>query len=784
MSGFSFTKDPSPNVPDLPVGDKDVGPEVIKGAVSYEGDPQLAGIKFSFSGEANARIEAFNSLDDKDAEGIIGKPSEDASGFDLTLPPQITLTEESAWLKYRFEAQGKVSAAAEFSLGEAKVDGNKGVVFADYHLHDRDENARLAVVTDIPQLRFAAVADDAFRLGENEALSYQVYGELTASITLNWSDVFTASLNSLSSLLKSGQVLALKISPSASVEFHVGLKDDFRLVFTKGGGARVRVAVLKSKSREIGLKASLGVSVKFADPNAAQEVLTKLVEAVAGKPMSAIDGLLAKASLEDLSDKERAIVDALVERLSLGEAVQTLDDLRKEWESLKKKVAENIERAAKTKVELGFAYEYLRVSTDDTLLLAELDRDTFKQFHSQLMICELRGLTGWLKDNPAAVEKYLRQKTLKRTHAWGFTLGVSEWNLDIAGKDTIERTRIVQENIEGAQRIAYAGLRGYESKWVGDETSWAVDFKAEMKDFAKNKIPTACEFQYGLDFKWTWSEKKLKQKELLAFLDSALIWRIVSADNISEILKTVEANLNQKVEVSLGFTVEDKTLRALLPLIAARNVKQTGQSLTENDRLAAVALAKSMPYMDMYEGRRQPAYREMLYAPLWRFYFENDSLAARDYLSPASKTVEDIARDKHIPDGQGLALRERGMSGAATPAYQDFYTFAGQIFYNGRVGDAYPGIHRNWLQFAGGLTALDAALNPNSCAPYKTVEDVFGRLAKFWSQSLFVRAAGVYLLDLAADNTDETNTKLIKQINRSLTLTFKNGDVLTFAAAL
>jgi hypothetical protein len=188
--------------------------------------------------------------------------------------------------------------------------------------------------------------------------------------------------------------------------------------------------------------------------------------------------------------------------------------------------------------------------------------------------------------------------------------------------------------------------------------------------------------------------------------------------------------------------------------------------------------------MDMYEGRRQPTYREMLYTPLRRFYFENDSLAAKDYLSPASKTVEEIARDKHIADGPGLALRERGMSAATTPAYQDFYTFAGQIFYNGRVGDAYPGIHRNWLQFVGGLNALDAALNPNSCAPHKTVEDVFGRLAKFWNQSLFVRAAGVYLLDLAADNTDETNTKLIKQINRNLTFTFKNGDLLTFAAAL
>jgi hypothetical protein len=81
------------------------------------------------------------------------------------------------------------------------------------------------------------------------------------------------------------------------------------------------------------------------------------------------------------------------------------------------------------------------------------------------------------------------------------------------------------------------------------------------------------------------------------------------------------------------------------------------------------------------------------------------------------------------------------------------------------------------LEFAGGLSALRTAIDPNSCAPHQTIEDVFTRLRKFWSQTLYIRAAGIYLLDLAS-----TDSTLLRQINRAFTISFEGGDVFTFSA--
>jgi hypothetical protein len=755
-------------VPDKPLGSSDVGPALVGGTASYDGEQPVSGVKFGFGVEVNAGITAFNSSDDKDKDGILGPPpKKEDETFKVTFPPQIELTEEDAWLKYRASAKLKVSVSGAVAPVGFKLDASKGAVFTDFHRHDRGTSARAAVIADVQSLRFAGSAADVLALGPKEGVSYGVRGELSASITLTWSDVITASLGSLSNVLGAGKMLGLQIKPGLTVKFAVGLVDDFLVVFTRQGQAKTRVAIKKSDSREIGVGATLGVTVKWSDEAAVKDALTNIYKSVAGEAVDVVDKILDKATFEDLTAAERKIADELIRRLGLGEVVKTIKDLKERWDALKKRIEETINAVAKAKVALAFAYDYLRVSTEDTLLVCDLDAETLRRFHNDLMLCDLRGLLDWVAEdeNRPALVKYINQKSLTRSQAWGFSLGIGPWN--VAGKDKVELTSIVQRDIDGGERIAYRGLRRYEGS-LGDKFSWNVDFKAEMPGFARAGEATACQFKYGLHFKWLWDEKKLKASELPAYLDHAILWRVITQDNAAEVAGALKGHLDQKAQVALELTLDDEALRALLPLAVAA---AGGDSIFR-------ALAKSMPYMDLYEGRRLIKFRELLYAPLWKFYFQNDSLPIDSYPPTAAATVQKIALNEHIPDGAGLASRERGTS-STMPAFQDAFTFSGQIFKHGSTAADFSGVHGGWRSFVEGLTTLNDGLRQGSCAPHKSIERVFKRLTAFWSQSLFVRAAGVYLIDIAAANGD-----LAKKLNRALTITVKNGDVFTFSASM
>ena len=765
MSGLTFDADSSPSLPDKPLGATDVGPNLVGGTVGYEAEPQLTGIKFGLGVQGNASLTVFNSADDVDSDGVLGLPIEQETGFGtLSLPPQILFGGDGAWLKFRYSAKAKVQPGGTISPGiQFKVDGSKEVIFADYHVHSGSENTRTALLADARALRFAANVNDVFELKDREALLYQTRGELAASITLSWSDVFSSTLAGLSAFVKSGRLLAVEIAPTASVTFHVGLVDDFRLIFTRGDGDLVRVAVKKSSSREAGANASLGVVAKFANEDDIAEALTKLLEAVSGQAIADVEKVLSQANLESLPSPLDRIAKALIERLGFGDVVSTIDALKTRWEALKSKIEAMIRKVAAAKVEAAFTYEYLRISTETTLLVANVERDIFKQVHNELLLCDLRDLLSRLEGNPGAIETYLNEKTTKRTQAWGFTLGIGSWKL--SGKDKKELIRVTQRNFAGQERIAFGGLRGYDSDFFGDKARWTVDFNAEMKDFSKTALPTACEFQYGLHFNWSWTEKTLKEDELRRYLDYAVIWRILTVDNVDEVIEKVKGSLNQKADVVVQFAIADDVLRRLISITVS----------SPNDVLGAKAMAKAMPYMDDYEARYSPILRELCYSPLWSSYFSNDSDEIAVFPSRAANQVEKLTQLKHQRE---LAARERGLM-PGRPAYQDIYTFAGQIFYNGRTADDYSGIHRDWLKFVRGLTSLQAAVNPDQCAPFNAIEDVFKLMSPFFGQVLFVRAAGAYLLDLAAANED-----LIKQIDRSCTISFKGGDVYTFSASV
>jgi hypothetical protein len=309
----------------------------------------------------------------------------------------------------------------------------------------------------------------------------------------------------------------------------------------------------------------------------------------------------------------------------------------------------------------------------------------------------------------------------------------------------------VQTDWAGAKRISYLGMRGYEGRLVSDSVNWKVDFSAQMENFAAD--PTACDFSFGLFYKITWSERKLKESELRRYLDTAVIWHILSPSNIEEKVQELGSHLDQKAEVSLEFLVPDETLRELLALISAdpEIIELRG----------ARALAKAMPYFEIFETRRSPLLRELCYTDLWLDYFRNDLLAIDAYSSRAALV---IGRKTQLPDESELATFEK-LQSKINPQ-----TFAGQIRLHGNsVSGDFSAIHHNWQKFISGLTVLRAAISPANCGNHEVFKDVFKKLSAFSDQSLYVRAAGAYLLDLAAENGD-----LLKHTKRVCSIRFKD----------
>jgi hypothetical protein len=757
MSVIDFSIDHPENIPTKPLGE--VEKDLVSATVGFTPElPSLGGIGFKLSASANGKVEAYNDKSDTDEDGVLGtaKESEDPFG-PVVLPPQIDLNDQSAWLKYRFQAGVTASAEAKVLKHLAfKVDTGVKVVFADYRVHGRDDITAMTALGDATKLRFVGRADDAFSLAANEALYYQVRGEFSAKVTLSWSDVFTFGLTEIASALQNNELLMLKVDTSASLDFHVGIVDDFQLVLTKGTGTKVRVALKKGKSREVGVSAGVDVGAEFANPEQLEQYLNTIYEAVLGQPLNKVKALLDRPEAElnrlisELPDAAQKLIAAVLDRLKINSGLQTLKDFKEQIEKIETTIKDTIKEIAKAKVKLSFKYEYLRVSTDDTLFVVQLDREKFKEFHNELMLCDFINVLDWARkpENKTAVERFLNQKTIATTESWGFTLGIGKWKF--FGTDTKEQKAIVQTDIDGKNRIAYRFLRKYDASF-GEKFSWTVDFKAEMDNFVAN--PSACDFECGLHFART-AEDKFDDDDMRRVFDDALIWQSVSVQGLADTIAKIEAEnlLGKKAKAVTQFIIKDATLKKLLPLVEA----------ADNDTLMAQALAMAMVYDDRFKTRSENLNdRQRVYEPLWKRYFAEPNLEGGSYAMMAANFI----RNQQMSDAFKLAEFEKG---TGLPAGQPVFTmrletFSGAIHFHHKsnVNSTINDFRKNFIN---GLTTLNRITK--NCQPHTGFKEAFEDMRPFFTQSLYVRAAGVYLIRLAARN------QLLGEISRSCTVAY------------
>src|SRR5437764_14460785 len=97
-----------------------------------------------------------------------------------------------------------------------------------------------------------------------------------------------------------------------------------------------------------------------------------------------------------------------------------------------------------------------------------------------------------------------------------------------------------------------------------------------------------------------------------------------------------------------------------------------------------------------------------------------------------------------VPDYEGLAAHEKLLSSG--DAFVD--SFSAMITLNaGGLGNS--GVHRGWNAFIRGLRAFEELMRPGNCLAPDRFEKAFDAVQQFWGQSLYVRAAGAFLLERA-----------------------------------
>jgi hypothetical protein len=694
-------------------------------------------------------IQALNGPEDRDEDGIAaGEPPEEASeegGF-ASLPPQLLLTTDGcAWLKYRLEAGLKAGGTASVSSLDFEFASESRAVLGDYRAHARSETVIEAVKADLAKgPRFAFSLDDVKSLGPGDTLAVRLQGRLKASATVSFSDVFSTHLGELLSLTNVKTAVALKVTAAASLAGTVSVVDDFVVAFTGLDSGEVRVALRKAKQRDIALCGKAGIEVAFEDRGAIRKLIDSYVSGIVGGPLDRIEAVLARADPARLSPQERLLVDPLLDRFGLRRAADGLARLRDLVAGFRERADDVVRRVAMAKIQAGFAYEYDRVSTETVLFQASLTAAGLDSHHRHLVWGRLDGALADASGD-VTLERYLGERTSKRTRSWGFTLGLDKWK--IAGLDTNRLLSVVRQDSRRRLRTAYVGSRGYAAAWIGRDWSWEVDFNAEMPSFSAAEKARVSEFDFSLSLVWH-QDGRLSADDVEHLIDSARLWRVLDDAGALEARTALLEAVGRPCEAAVQVLVGRGVFRAILPEVADEASAATH---------LPGALASAMPWWSKVR-EFTPEQRRAAYEDLWDFYLNRGgaSRSVRDLVKVATRTLGQRARFR------GLAKREED--------FRSPFTFAGLVELNrGTLEDA--------RRFTRGFDHLRTAIQAGEFDDGARIPAVFGDLTAFWGQSHHVRAVGAYLLGAAARRGVLGDTK------RSLTVAPDGLDTIVVASA-
>jgi hypothetical protein len=664
-----------------------------------------------------------NQATDVDSDGVFATTIVGPDG--QAVAPFISFDAQRAWLKYKITGTLSGDSTPTKGFLSAAVSASKSIALADYRTHDATSILWSALDDDRKDLRSVLSLSDVKSLKPGEALTLQVDGKLTASVNLSWSDALSTSMSELTDLVAGGVPVAISLSAGLSTGVSLAIEDEFMVVMSRAADSgKLRICVNKTDSRTSGVTVSLVAGAGFDATSAPKEVLDAVLEGILGTSASKVESLLAKLDGTALDPEETKLVELLAKRLNLDTTLAREEALRKKLSTLESEVVAKLNKILKVKAEVGFQYEYQRVDTKTALADYLLDSDDLMDAdHGPAIDGDFATLTGRLVGGGGrSVLRFLNQREINRTSAFGFTLGFGSWSVAFQDKASLEW--VERENMAGTGRmISVKGARSYDEPRLPDnDFTWVVDLKADMDTYAAD--PVTSDFDYGLSYLATFKRKKLSAADVARFADFAELWHVVAPDGKTTVQQALEDAIGQEAQIDFQLLFDND------PLL------QTIRGIDGMDNAAwSKALASAMPY-DSSSPRNDVTTRAAAYDPLWTIWLTRPTLTEEDWR---------VEIPRHL-NGPALDM----LKGSS----------ASFLFF---VTDGYKQMRRRLTNFAQGLQLLAGLIEaPEDRHKLRTA---WSLLQPWWTQRPFIAASGVFLLDRAIA------AGVLSQIERTMTVT-------------
>jgi len=705
-------------VSDLAVGLKPLGDAAVPVALatySVETSPEIkvAGKALQLTAGFEAAIEEFNSLDDADGAGILG--------VDPGSKPPILLTPASAWLKYRLGGGLRLDGGGEIGSIGFSFDAKARIELFDYRRHARDQILAEAVTQDLSRPRVIFSLASVRSLAEGEALALRATGSLTLGMTLSWADVVTSGLTSLTAALKAAAPVSITLDAGLTTSVEVSLGGDFALLFARDR-AGTRITVKKATSSGLGISATAGVAASFTNLDKA---VTGVLESLLGAKYETVVSALQKANPGNLTASERKLFEKVAALLGLAEEVETVTELLERLSGLRAEVQAKLVEIARSRVEVGLAYEYSRTKTNEVLIdVYVVDDAALPAVHPHLVRGDVRALLAEVRDTDRFdLKAFLHRSTLETKGSWGFTFSAGKY-LKAKGVDTSALVKVEERNEEDWSRLTYEAVRGYAAAFAGDEYSWTVNFLATMKSFART--PNASDFDYGLHLAYSPTRKPKAASQ--AFLtDLAALWGAGSSESSGQEL------LSAALKMKPGrFTVSQA-----IPEIALAEIAERAAADTDRVLLAS-AMAAALPYRKEWPERRVLGLRRSLYGPILHSLIRESSPRPSGLSAVSSWVREELRR-----------------AGASNPYFEGQLGFTGSlvdVLHKQGYFEGGNGFLDHVRAFERGVRSLARVLGSGAAgvAPNEIVY-AYDQMKPFFCQSFFIRTVAHYFFLLAQD---------------------------------
>ncbi len=263
-------------------------PSLVRGpapALSVALAQDLRGAIGSRSWTAHAGVAAaveicvYCEADDADPDAIFGHAPAQAGQL---LPPLITATPGSAWIKYKLSGGLSARIAASAGAAQAQFSGSIDASLSAYCRSPAHHSLADALTAQRERLPFVLEAADMRALPEGDAGHVHLGGNLGARLQMRWADLLTGPLGALQALLPPGHGIAFSVAQSATVTASWKVDDSFRLAFVGVDQDWVRLSLQRTDANSSSTGAAFSASARLIEADLGRDLFSSLVAQLTG----------------------------------------------------------------------------------------------------------------------------------------------------------------------------------------------------------------------------------------------------------------------------------------------------------------------------------------------------------------------------------------------------------------------------------------------------------------------------------------------------------------------